>query len=101
MKSFRDPSLKSSLFLLELVAAIETRAVSWDLVNAAETPEDQMVFIFIPSVIALIYIVIIIIIVIIGTVVITKNKDNESFNCTILFSCIFYFSSIDEMLNFD
>lgn len=43
MKSFKDASLKNSLFLLELVAAIEARAVSWDLVTEGETKEDQMV----------------------------------------------------------
>jgi len=42
MRSFKDSSLKNSLFLLELVAAIETRAVSWDLVTVGETKEDQM-----------------------------------------------------------
>jgi len=33
MKSFRDQTLKSSLFLLELVAAIEPRAVDWTCVK--------------------------------------------------------------------
>ena len=42
MKNFKDSSLKNSLFLLELVAAIEPRAVLWELVNKGLTIEDQM-----------------------------------------------------------
>eukprot|EP01034_Spumella_vulgaris_P021897 gene21897-27974_t len=42
MRSFKDSSLKNSLFLLDLVAAIESRAVNFDLVNRGDTYEDQM-----------------------------------------------------------
>ncbi len=42
MRSFKDSSLKNSLFLLELVAAIESRAVNFDLVSRGDTYEDQM-----------------------------------------------------------
>ncbi len=42
MRSFKDSSLKNSLFLLELVSAIESRAVVWELVSRGDTYEDQM-----------------------------------------------------------
>ena len=42
MRSFKDSSLKNSVFLLELVAAIESRAVNFDLVSRGDTYEDQM-----------------------------------------------------------
>ncbi len=42
MRNFKDSSLKSSQFFLELVAAIEPRAVDFALVNSAETEEQRM-----------------------------------------------------------
>lgn len=42
MQSFRDQSLKTSMFLLELVSAIEPRAIDWSVVTAANTKELQM-----------------------------------------------------------
>jgi hypothetical protein len=33
MKSFKDSTLKNSLFLLELITAIEPRAIDWDSVS--------------------------------------------------------------------
>jgi plastin-1 len=42
MNSFRDQSLKNSMFLLELVSAIESRAIDWSVVTAANTQELQM-----------------------------------------------------------
>lgn len=33
MRNFKDSGLKNSIFLLELVAAIEPRAVDWDVVK--------------------------------------------------------------------
>ena len=42
MRSFKDSSLSSGHFLLDLVGAIEPRAVNWDLVTPGETPEDKM-----------------------------------------------------------
>lgn len=42
MRNFKDSSLKNSLFLLELVWAIESRAVDWDQVRSGDTYEDQM-----------------------------------------------------------
>lgn len=33
MRNFKDPNLKNGLFLLELVAAIEPRAVDWEVVK--------------------------------------------------------------------
>lgn len=42
MNSFRDQTLKNSMFLLELVSAIESRAIDWSVVTAANTPELQL-----------------------------------------------------------
>lgn len=42
MKSFKDTTLKNSLFLMELVAAIEPRAVNWELVVRGDSFEDNM-----------------------------------------------------------
>lgn len=33
MRNFKDSGLKNSIFLLELVSAIESRAVDWDVVK--------------------------------------------------------------------
>lgn len=33
MRNFKDPSLKSGLFFLDLIAAIEPRAVTYDVVT--------------------------------------------------------------------
>lgn len=41
VKSFKDKSIKSGLFLVHLCAGIEPRAVDWDIVTAGETEEDQ------------------------------------------------------------
>jgi plastin-1 len=42
MSSFRDPSLKSGVFLLELVGAIEPRAVNPELVTRGENPSERL-----------------------------------------------------------
>jgi len=42
MNSFRDQTLKNSLFLLELVSAIEPRAVDWSVVTSPDT-HDKMI----------------------------------------------------------
>jgi len=43
MRSFRDPSLSNSVFLLTLVAVIEPRAVDWEIaLSDPSTPEDKM-----------------------------------------------------------
>ena len=42
MTSFRDSSLSTGRFMLDLVAAIEPRAVNWDLVTAGATPEEAL-----------------------------------------------------------
>jgi plastin-1 len=42
MKSFRDSTLKNSMFLLELVAVIEPRAVDWEVVNREDNHEAHM-----------------------------------------------------------
>ena len=40
IKNFRDPVLKSGQFLIKLCAAIEPRAVDWDIVQPGETEEE-------------------------------------------------------------
>lgn len=42
MRNFKDTSLKNSRFLLELIAAIEPRAVDWDLFNAGVDNDSLM-----------------------------------------------------------
>ncbi|CAM9157581.1 unnamed protein product [Ectocarpus fasciculatus] len=42
MRSFRDSELKTGRFMLDLVAAIEPRAVNWDLVTSGATPEEAL-----------------------------------------------------------
>eukprot|EP01032_Pedospumella_encystans_P019987 gene19987-22718_t len=43
MRNFKDSGLKTGLFLLELISAIEPRAVDWDVVKMApDNEEDQM-----------------------------------------------------------
>jgi plastin-1 len=42
MSSFRDPSLKSGVFLLELVGAIEPRAVNPELVTRGDNPSERL-----------------------------------------------------------
>jgi len=42
MKSFRDPSLSTGLFFLDLIAAIEPRAVNEELVTTGSTPEEKI-----------------------------------------------------------
>ena len=42
MRNFRDPGLANGLFFLDLVAAIEPRAVNWELVTTGGTPEDKI-----------------------------------------------------------
>jgi plastin-1 len=42
MRSFRDSDLSNGLFFLDLVAAIEPRAVNWDLVTPGSTPEEKL-----------------------------------------------------------
>ena len=41
IRSFRDSSLGNSLFLIDLMAAIEPRAVNWDMVTPGNTVEEQ------------------------------------------------------------
>lgn len=43
LRSFKDSTLKNSVFLLELVAAIEERAVSWEMVNPGDSKEELLV----------------------------------------------------------
>lgn len=42
MRNFKDQSLKSGIFLLELVNAIESRAVNWELVTAGSNEEERL-----------------------------------------------------------
>ncbi|CAE7649151.1 FIM3, partial [Symbiodinium microadriaticum] len=42
MQNFKDHSLKTGVFLLDLVAAVEPRAVNWDLVTTGENDDDQL-----------------------------------------------------------
>ena len=41
IKSFRDKSIKTGKFLIDLCGAIEPRAINWDIVTPGETDEDQ------------------------------------------------------------
>jgi plastin-1 len=41
IKNFRDPSLKTGRFLIELCHGIEPRAVDWDIVTPGETDEEK------------------------------------------------------------
>ncbi|CAE7809702.1 FIM4, partial [Symbiodinium microadriaticum] len=42
MRNFKDQSLKNGTFFLDLVNAIEPRAVNWELVTAGGTDEERM-----------------------------------------------------------
>lgn len=42
MRNFKDSRLKDSIFLLDLIAAIEPRAVDWDLVQRGGSDADLM-----------------------------------------------------------
>lgn len=42
MRNFKDQSLKSGTFLLDLVNAIESRAVNWELVTPGETNDERL-----------------------------------------------------------
>jgi len=42
MHSFKDGSLASGVFLLDLLGAVEPRVMNWDLVTTGETEEDQL-----------------------------------------------------------
>lgn len=42
MRNFKDSSLRSGLFFLDLVNAIEPRAINWELVNNGNSPDDNM-----------------------------------------------------------
>ena len=42
MKSFRDRSLKTGIFLIDLCYAVEPRAINWDLVTAGNTDEERI-----------------------------------------------------------
>jgi plastin-1 len=42
MKSFQDSTLATSHFLIDLLAAVESRIINWDLVTPAATPEDKL-----------------------------------------------------------
>ncbi|XP_031106455.1 fimbrin-5-like [Ipomoea triloba] len=41
MESFKDKSLSTGVFFLELLSAVEPRVVNWSLVTKGETEEDQ------------------------------------------------------------
>lgn len=41
IKNFKDPSLADGVFLINLCAAIEPRAVNWDIVTKGETDEEK------------------------------------------------------------
>eukprot|EP00164_Ancoracysta_twista_P001669 GFYU01002191.1.p1 GENE.GFYU01002191.1~~GFYU01002191.1.p1 ORF type:complete len:621 (-),score=255.31 GFYU01002191.1:97-1959(-) len=41
MQSFKDATLKTGVFFIDLLATIEPRIVDWDLVTAGETEEDR------------------------------------------------------------
>ena len=52
MTSFRDRSLATGVFLIDLTASIEPRAVNWDLVTAGGNDDDafeQIFLIFLSS----------------------------------------------------
>lgn len=40
IQNFRDPSLKNGLYILNLLATVEPRAINWDLVTAGANDED-------------------------------------------------------------
>ena len=42
MLNFKDHSLQTGVFLLDLVAAVEPRAVNWDLVTAGTDEDEQL-----------------------------------------------------------
>lgn len=42
MRNFKDKSLSNSRFLLELIAAIDERAVEWEVVSAGTSEEEKM-----------------------------------------------------------
>jgi plastin-1 len=42
MKNFKDTSLKTGSFLLDLLTAVEPRAVNWDLVTPGANEDDQL-----------------------------------------------------------
>jgi len=42
MESFKDPSLKTGIFFMDLLFAIESRIIDWDLVTPGETKEDAL-----------------------------------------------------------
>lgn len=41
MRNFKDKSLSTSIFYLELITAIEPQAIDWTVVTAGSTPEEQ------------------------------------------------------------
>jgi plastin-1 len=41
IKSFKDASLSDSVFLINLIAAIEPRIINWDIVQKGETEEEK------------------------------------------------------------
>ena len=41
IKNFKDPELADGNFLIKLCAAIEPRAVNWEIVQAGETEEEK------------------------------------------------------------
>ena len=41
MKNFRDPSVKNGLFLLDLIASIEPRSVTPEVITSGASEEDQ------------------------------------------------------------
>jgi plastin-1 len=41
MTSFRDPSIATGVFLMDLVGSIQPQAVNWDIVTAGDTDDDK------------------------------------------------------------
>ena len=42
ISSFKDSNLKSSLFFFDLLSAIEPRIIDWSIINAGQTPDEQL-----------------------------------------------------------
>lgn len=42
IKDFKDESLQTGKFMIEVCAALEPRSVNWDLVMGGETDEEKM-----------------------------------------------------------
>jgi len=42
MSSFKDPSLATGIFFMDLLFAIESRIINWDFVTPGDTKENQL-----------------------------------------------------------